>query len=131
MQSEKNLYKQTDPINPIALLKKVDKVYVCTSQLGFEALMCGKEVHVFGMPFYAGRGLTQDRLNCPRRTHKRTLEEVFYIAYILYARYVNPATQSRCEIEEAMNYLLALRKEYFQEFGVRCEWDESSGKTLL
>ena len=127
----KNLYTLTTPINPIALLKNVDKVYVCTSQLGFEALMCGKEVHVFGMPFYAGWGLTKDRLSCPRRTHKRTLEEVFYIAYILYTRYVNPATQSRCEIEEAMNYLLALRKEYFQEFGVRCEWDESSDKTFL
>jgi hypothetical protein len=44
--------------------------------------------------------------------HRRTLEEVFYITYIMYMRYVNPITKSRCEIEEAMNYLLALRVEY-------------------
>ena len=127
----KNLYILTTPINPIALLKNVDKVYVCTTQLGFEALMCDKEVHVFGIPFYAGWGLTNDRLICPRRTHTRTLEEIFYITYIMYTRYVNPVTESRCEIEEAMNYLLALRKEYFREFGVRCEWDESSEEHVL
>ena len=125
-----NLYKLTTPINPIALLKSIDKVYVCTSQLGFEALMCGNEVHVFGMPFYAGWGLTKDRLVCSRRTHKRTLEEVFYIAYIMYTRYVSPRTQSRCEIEDAMNYLLDLRTEYFQEFGVRCEWDEALTRNI-
>ncbi len=109
-----NIYTQTEPINPISLTKYVDKVYVCTTQLGFEALMCGKEVHVFGMPFYAGWGLTHDRQKCERRTNTRTLEEVFYIAYIMYSYYVNPDKKCRCEIEEAMDYLLKLRDEYFK-----------------
>lgn len=109
-----NIYTQTEPINPISLIKYVDKVYVCTTQFGFEALMCGKEVHVFGMPFYAGWGLTHDRQKCERRTNTRTLEEMFYIAYIIYSYYVNPDKQCRCEIEEAMDYLLTLRKEYFE-----------------
>ena len=121
IEPEQNLYKLTVPINPIALLKYVDRVYVCTSQLGFEALMCGKEVHVFGMPFYASWGLTKDRQTCSRRTHTRTLEEMFYIAYIMYSFYVNPKTKSRCEIEEAMDYLLALRAEYFEKSGVSCD----------
>lgn len=108
-----NIYTQTDPINPISLIKYVDKVYVCTTQFGFEALMCGKEVHVFGMPFYAGWGLTKDRQKCERRTNTRTLEEVFYIAYILYSHYVNPEKGCRCEIEDAIEYLLKLRDEYF------------------
>ncbi len=108
-----NVYTQTEAINPISLIKYVDKVYVCTTQFGFEALMCGKEVHVFGMPFYAGWGLTHDRQKCERRTNTRTLEEVFYIAYIMYSYYVNPEKQCRCEIEEAMDYLLKLRDEYF------------------
>lgn len=110
-----NIYTQTEPINPISLIKYCDKVYVCTTQLGFEALMCGKEVHVFGMPFYAGWGLTHDRQKCERRTNTRTLEEVFYIAYIMYSYYVNPDKKCRCEIEEAMDYLLKLREEYFKE----------------
>lgn len=108
-----NIYTQTEPINPISLIKYVDKVYVCTTQFGFEALMCGKEVHVFGMPFYAGWGLTNDRQVCSRRTNTRSLEELFYIAYIMYSYYVNPDKKCRCEIEEAMDYLLNLREEYF------------------
>ena len=115
LQAHDNIYTQTEPINPISLIKYVDKVYVCTTQFGFEALMCGKEVHVLGMPFYAGWGLTNDRQKCERRTNTRTLEEIFYITYIMYSHYVNPDKGSRCEIEEAMDYLLKLRDEYFQE----------------
>lgn len=115
LKAHDNIYTQTEPINPISLIKYVDKVYVCTTQFGFEALMCGKEVHVFGMPFYAGWGLTHDRQKCARRTNTRTLEEVFYIAYIMYTYYVNPDKQCRCEIEEAMDYLLKLREEYLNE----------------
>lgn len=114
-----NIYTQTEPINPISLIKYCDKVYVCTTQFGFEALMCGKEVHVFGMPFYAGWGLTHDRQKCERRTNTRTLEEVFYIAYIMYSYYVNPEKECRCEIEEAMDYLLKLRDEYLKEQFIR------------
>ena len=47
----------TDAINPISLIQQCDRVYVCTSQFGFEALMCGKDVQIFGRPFYAGYGV--------------------------------------------------------------------------
>ncbi|MBO5948088.1 hypothetical protein J6Q66_04560 [bacterium] len=117
LKQHDNIYPMTEPINPISLVKYCDKVYVCTTQLGFEALMCGKEVHVFGIPFYQGWGLTIDEQKCERRTNKRTLEEVFYIAYIMYSHYVNPNKKCRCEIEEAMDYLLKLRDEYFKERG--------------
>lgn len=46
-------------INPWALFDQIDSVYVVTSQLGFEALLAGKQVHCFGLPFYAGWGLTK------------------------------------------------------------------------
>ena len=115
LKQHDNVYPMTEPINPISLIKYVDKVYVCTTQLGFEALMCGKEVHTFGIPFYSGWGLTIDEQKCERRTNKRTLEEVFYIAYIMYSHYVNPDKKCKCEIEEAMDYLLKLRDEYFKE----------------
>ena len=110
-----NIYTQTEPINPISLIKYIDKVYVCTTQFGFEALMCGKEVHVFGMPFYAGWGLTIDAQTNQRRTNKRSLEEVFYIAYIMCSVWLNPQTNVPFELEDAIDYLLALRKEYFKE----------------
>ena len=83
--------------------------------------MIGKEVHTFGMPFYAGYGLTIDYQKCERRTNKRTLEEIFYITYINYSYYVNPEKEERCEIEEAIDYLIKLRREYFLEFNIRCD----------
>lgn len=121
LKAHDNIYTQTEPINPISLIQYVDKVYVCTTQFGFEALMCGKEVHVFGMPFYAGWGLTLDRQKCSRRTNTRSLEEIFYITYIMYSYYVNPDKKCRCEIEEAEDYLLKLRDEYFKEKEKKCQ----------
>ncbi len=121
LKSENNIYAFTSAINPISLIKYVDKVYVCSTQLGFEALMCGKEVHTFGMPFYAGWGLTVDYLTCDRRKNKRSLEELFYITYVLYSHYMNPETNLPCELEEAISYILKLRNEYFKQYNVRFE----------
>ena len=73
-------------VSPLSLLAQADVVYTVTSQMGFEALLLGKEVHCFGMPFYAGWGATHDRLTCPRRAKRRTAEEIFAAAYMLYAR---------------------------------------------
>jgi capsule polysaccharide export protein KpsC/LpsZ len=72
---------------------------VVTSQLGFEALMLGKKVTCFGVPFYAGWGLTDDRIPAPRRRAHRTVLEVFAAAYFHYARYVNPINGKRCQLE--------------------------------
>ena len=113
IQPHDHVYLLRDAVNPIALLKTCDEVYVCTSQLGMEALILKKPVHVFGMPFYAGWGLTDDYMTCPRRTHHRSLEELFYITYIRYSWYVDPRTGRPCEIEDAMDYLLQMREAYF------------------
>lgn len=115
IESKNNVYKITDMINPISLIEYADKVYVCSSQFGFEALMCGKETHIFGMPFYAGWGLTIDAQKLDRRTKQRTLEEVFYISYIMFSMYLNPKTNKPCEIEEAIDFLIESRVEYFKE----------------
>lgn len=90
--NDSRIIKVTFPINPYSLLEIVDKVYVCCTQFGLEALLAGKEVHTFGMPIYAGWGLTIDDLKLPRRINKRTLEELFYIFYCMYTYWVNPVT---------------------------------------
>lgn len=110
-----NVHYLDTPMNSIALLKGVDEVYVCTSQMGFEAVLCDKVVHVFGMPFYAGWGVTKDRMKCPRRTHRRSKEEVFWGAYIWYSHYVSFEKGTTCEIEDVMDELIRLRTEYFAE----------------
>lgn len=96
--------------NPIELLQLMDEVYVVSSQMGFEALLCKKRVHCFGMPWYAGWGLTQDQ-HAPltilkgRRQLSRSLTHLFFCAYIRYARYVSPITGQRCELEEIIHIL--------------------------
>lgn len=96
---------------PLSLLVGADVVYTVTSQMGFEALMLGKMVHCFGMPFYAGWGLTVDSQTCPRRQRQRSLEEVFAAAYLLYARYVNPIRGERCDIHDAIGLLAEQRRQ--------------------
>ncbi|MBQ9273559.1 MAG: hypothetical protein IJ228_02005 [Succinivibrio sp.] len=108
-------------VNPYALLEQVDLVYTGTSQMGFEALLAGKKVICYGLPFYAGWGLTEDRLCSTYRTRRRSLEEVFYCAYIAYSHYVDPINRCRCSLERTMDYLLELREEFFALRGVRTD----------
>lgn len=106
-----NLYKVTTPVNPYSLMEMCDKVYVCSSQFGMEALMVGKEVHVFGMPFYAGWGLTIDAQHLDRRTNTRTLEELFYIFYCMYTHWVDPDKGCETTIDAVIDKMIALREE--------------------
>ncbi|HEC1753943.1 TPA: capsular polysaccharide biosynthesis protein [Campylobacter lari] len=99
--------------NPIELLSYFKKVYTKTSGMGFEALMLGCECVCYGMPFYAGWGLTQDKLECKRRLKKRTLEEIFYAAYILYSEYFNPYLNRKSDIFDTI-YTLAKYKKIEQ-----------------
>jgi len=116
-----NIYKFTKPINPISLLEYIDKVYVCTTQMGLEAAMLKKEVHVFGAPFYCNWGITIDRQSISRRVKRRSIVEVFYLIYIVYIHYINPATKMRGTIEEAMLNLLEMREIYFNTHSVQCD----------
>lgn len=95
----------TENFNPIALLEFFDKVYTKTSGMGFEALIQECECICYGMPFYAGWGLTKDKLECKRRMQKRSLEEVFYAAYILYAEYFNPYLNQKSNIFDTIQTL--------------------------
>jgi capsule polysaccharide export protein KpsC/LpsZ len=99
----------TENINSISLLKHFDKVYTKTSGMGFEALIVGCECVCFGMPFYAGWGVTIDKSTCHRRKQKRTVEEIFAAAYILYTRYVNPSTKQECTIFDVIEEIVARR----------------------
>jgi len=100
----------TDNVNPLALLDQVDKVYTVTSQLGFEALILNKPVVCFGVPFYSGWGLTDDRQLCTRRKRKRDIHEIIALAYFVYPRYIHPYTQERCELEDILPILIQHQK---------------------
>ena len=99
----------TEPLNSWDLLATVSRVYTVSSQLGFDALMAGKPVRCFGLPFYAGWGLTDDEKSCPRRSARPTLEQVAGATYGDYCRYVNPYTAARSTFAETAETLVTLR----------------------
>jgi capsular polysaccharide export protein len=98
-----------EDVNPISLMEHFDTVYTKTSGMGMEALILGKEVHTYGMPFYAGWGLTHDKLSCQRRKRKLKTEELFAAAYILYIRYYNPYRKHPSDILDMIEEIVRHR----------------------
>ena len=76
-----------------------------TSLTGFEALLRGKRVVTYGLPFYAGWGLTEDELVCERRTRTRTLDELVYLTLIAYPRYLHVDSGEFITPEVQVRYL--------------------------
>jgi capsular polysaccharide export protein len=91
-----------------ALIDMVDELHVNSSLAGFEALLREKPVTVHGVPFYAGWGLTNDRGQVPpRRTARRSLDELVAAALLLYPRYLDPQTGIPCPAEVLVQRLTA------------------------
>jgi capsular polysaccharide export protein len=105
----------SEDVNSLSLLKYFDKVYVVTSHMGFEALLLGKQVITFGLPWYAGWGVTDDRhknINNLRSTNRRTqatVLELFTASYLLYCKYINPYTGKKGTIFDVINYLIKIK----------------------
>jgi len=78
-----------------ALLDRIHEVHTMTSLAGFEALLRQRRVIVYGRPFYAGWGLTEDRLPTDRG-RQLSLEELVAGVLILYPRYLDPLTRLPC-----------------------------------
>lgn len=89
-------------------LDAVDEVWTMTSLIGFEALMRDKPVTVFGAPFYAGWGLTEDRGEIPARRRARpTLDQLVHAALIGYPTYLDPVSGLPCPVEVIVERLAA------------------------
>nr|WP_298101017.1 capsular polysaccharide biosynthesis protein [uncultured Shinella sp.] len=84
-----------------------DRVETMTSLAGFEALLRGKAVGVHGMPFYAGWGLTDDRLAISRRSRRIDLDMLVAASLILYPFYVHPLSGLPCRPEDLIEEISA------------------------
>lgn len=111
---DSNVTVISENISALSLLAHMDAVFCVTSQMGFEALLLGKKVYCFGMPFYAGWGLTVDYKKCARRNVSRSLYQVFAAAYILYPKYLNPVRNELCDIFDTIDRL-SLQKKINEE----------------
>jgi len=99
-----------EPLHGPSLVRKMDRVYVVSSQLGFEALVAGKPVTCFGLPWYAGWGLTDDRQGCERRGRRRSLEELFAAAFVHAACWLDPETGLGGTVLDAARWLARQRR---------------------
>ncbi len=95
------------PMNPWDLLEAASAVYCVSSQLGFEAILAGHQPHVFGAPFYAGWGLSHDRVALPRRKRRVAAEELFAAAMLLAPDWYDPVLRRSVSFEQACQALLA------------------------
>lgn len=99
-----------DDLDIIDCLNACDRLATLTSLTGFEALMRGKAVSVYGRPFYAGWGLTDDRMTFERRTRRASLQGLIHAALIGYPVYVTPDGWP-CEAEDLVQALIAARDQ--------------------
>lgn len=105
----------TEPCHPVSLIAQADAVYTVTSQMGFEALIWGKRVRTFGMPFYAGWGLTEDEIAPPVRRRPVPIEQLLHAALLTYPRYVDPIKDEICAAERALAHV-GLQRQHRSAF---------------
>lgn len=103
------------PIAPHTLLDGAVAVYTVSSLMGFEAIMAGHKPRVFGHPFYAGWGLTQDENPVPRRSRQLSRAQLFAASMILYPTWYDPCRDRLCSFEEMLDHMEAQLRAWRQD----------------
>lgn len=130
--NDKRVHIINASLAPWQIFERTERVYVGTSLLGCEALLHSLPVVVFGCPFYAGWGLTDDRNPLlPVRDRSRSALELFQAAFRCYSRYFDPDTLEPCQLSRILEHL-ALQKEMFaKNAGTRVVYGMSPWKRPL
>lgn len=115
---DEKMYQLSDKVlidtNITDCLDVVDEVHTISSLTGFEALLRGLTVVCYGLPFYAGFGLTIDKadnyqasLAKQRRYREQplTLEQLVYTTLIDYPLYRIPHGYGLAQVENVIDYL--------------------------
>jgi len=103
------------PHAPWALLEGAIAVYTVSSQMGFEAILAGHRPRVFGAPFYAGWGLTDDHDPLPRRRRTLTRAQLFAGAMLRYPLWYDPLRDRLCTCEEVIDQMEARLRAHRQD----------------
>lgn len=112
-------------ISPWRLLENAHAVYAVSSQLGYEAVLAGHRPRLFGQPFHAGWGLTQDEDPLPGRRGTATVEALFAASHLLAPVWYDPCRDRLTDFEGALDQIEAEAKAFRQDrdghlaFGMR------------
>lgn len=96
--------------NWMSVAEQAERVYVVSSNAGLEALIAGTQVTCFGIPFYGGWGLTDDRQTADRRIARPSLDEVLDAAYEQYGAYWLPSLKRRGTALELARFMGAQQR---------------------
>jgi len=99
-----------------ALLPEVRHVYTLGATEGLYALLRGATVHVFGRPYYAGWGLTDDRQPQYGRRSSPTREAFFHAVFVRLAHYLDPSTHREGTLD-AVVASMVLQNDVARRYG--------------
>lgn len=102
-----------DPVSVDSVLSVADEVWTVASQFGFDALLRDIPVRCYAAPFYAGWGLTEDRMSDAakrvigaRRTISRSIDHLAGAGFHQYPLYRDPSTWNEIDAFRAIDLIL-------------------------
>jgi len=96
------------PVSPWRLFEGALAVYAVSSLMGFEAILAGHRPVLFGLPFYAGWGLSEDRVAPPdRRGRSLSVAQLFAAAMLELPIWYDPLRDRLCDFETVAETLEA------------------------
>src|SRR5690606_24127548 len=93
----------------VACIEACDAVHTMTSLSGFDALLRGKQVTVYGRAFYAGWGLTEDKIAMARRRRVLSIDALVAGVLLRYPLYWDWELQGVTTCEAVLHRIVAMR----------------------
>lgn len=104
MQEKKNKIVIEHEASNSCCIDAADEIHLLNHNCGIEAIIKGKKVVTYGLPFYGGLGLTEDRQEYPRAKRNINLEEFALATCMLYPRYKIPNQKGFTSAFAAIEY---------------------------
>lgn len=102
-------------VSIVSCIDAADEIHTMTSLSGFDALLRRKHVVVYGSPFYAGWGLTEDRQTISRRDRRLTLDDLVAGAMLHYPIYWDWTLNGFTTAEGAIRQIISKREQLIAE----------------
>jgi len=109
-------------LSVVSCIDACDEVHTMTSLTGFDALLRGKKVVTYGQPFYAGWGLTEDKVQngiaLMRRQRALTLDELVAGTLLRYPLYWDWELKGYTTCEAVLNRIVETRDKLEADGGL-------------
>ncbi|RSC13359.1 capsular biosynthesis protein [Burkholderia cenocepacia] len=92
-----------------ASVPHVQHVYTVAAPEGLYAMMSDTPAHVFGTPYYAGWGMTDDHCSQPGRRSRASLAALFHVVFVRFARHLDPVTHELGTLDALLDFIALQR----------------------